>query len=409
MNKNFLMKEVPTFRSGTYTLSARHDSLGLKSLMNQVETLAGIVSETPSFPEDRKRLLTRLRCESVFASAAIEGNPTSEDDAMRLLEADHSELSSALGFSSGLSSGGFSSAGFSSEGENTTGALHPSEKELINLAYGFDKLPLAEGSRIEISEALIVELNNMIVSGKEAPPISKEPYRADAIISPAAEQATYYTPPKIVSDIRVLIKGLVNWINTDDVIALGPEVRAALLHYHILLAVPFDKMSGATARLLETFILRSSGRAYTPEMLVVHYYRHKERYLSKVRAVMNRTDHDLTEFLRFVLEGHVEALKGVRERFAARVKCVMLVSYLDHLRELKKLTKRQHQLGAILLGNTAPFSLSDLYKAPHLRLLYGTACERTGRRDIKRLSELGLLISVGEGRYVLNLDVLGGG
>mgnify|MGYP002399908374 CR=1 FL=1 len=71
-----------------------------------------------------------------------------------------------------------------------------------------------------------------------------------------------YTPPKILEDVRNLMKEFIQWINSDEIVRLSLFVRASLVHYHFCLIHPFWAGNGRTARLIEALMLQSAGIDY---------------------------------------------------------------------------------------------------------------------------------------------------
>ncbi len=73
---------------------------------------------------------------------------------------------------------------------------------------------------------------------------------------------------------------------------------------------------------------------------------------------------------------------------------------IEDLRESKK-------LGQLLLDNADSFTLSDLNKEISFSILYRKVSVQTARRDMKKLLDSKLLTKDEEGKYTLNLMILG--
>lgn len=61
----------------------------------------------------------------------------------------------------------------------------------------------------------------------------------------------------------------------------------------------------------------------------------------------------------------------------------------------------------MLLDHGRPFSLDALFEEPKFGILYAPVSEQTARRDLRKLSALGLLRNVKGNHYELNLKAIG--
>ncbi|MEF3696245.1 hypothetical protein [Desulfolutivibrio sp.] len=195
-------------------------------------------------------------------------------------------------------------------------------------------------------------------------------------------------------------------------------MRAALAHYHILSLRPLSGAYPLAARLAEAVILQAAGRVFESCLMSEYYLRHAAAYesLSPRHPEIRPNDasgeaggDDPTRFVAFCLDGLVWGGREVGERIAEGLRQVVLERHYEELRQARQVTSRQHALLRLLLdAPTSSVGIRSLCRMSPFSLLYGRASEQTARRDLKRLSGLGLL-AVSPGGFVLNRRVLCGG
>ena len=83
----------------------------------------------------------------------------------------------------------------------------------------------------------------------------------------------------------------------------------------------------------------------------------------------------------------------------------MLREYYDRLLQRKVLSVRQHDLLCMLLERKGSVTLGGLFLKP-FDLIYRTVSERTARRDLEKLVDLGLLVKSAPAGTAINFDVL---
>jgi len=199
-----------------------------------------------------------------------------------------------------------------------------------------------------------------------------------------------------------------------------PAVRAALAHYHILSLRPMSGAYPLAARLAEAVILQAAGRVFESCLMSEYYLRHAAAYESlsprhpalrpngSAKASDVAGEGDPTRFVAFCLDGLIWGGREVGERIAEGLRQVVLERHYEELRQARQVTARQHALLRLLLDVQAlPVGIQALCRVSPFSLLYGRASEQTARRDLKRLSGMGLL-AASPGGFVLNRRVLCG-
>jgi len=209
-----------------------------------------------------------------------------------------------------------------------------------------------------------------------------------------------------------LIAAFADWFKAPAMAGEEPAVRAALAHYHILSLRPLSSGYGPAARLVETALLDAAGYRPGSRLTAEFYLGRFTEY--EARAPVHpalRTDgggrkDDPTPFVAFCLDGVACGVRQAGERVAEALRRVVLERHYEELRQARRVTARQHALLRLLLeGAGQPVGIRSLCRHSPYSLLYGRASEQTARRDLKRLSGMGLWRSPGTG-FVLNRRAL---
>ena len=373
-----ITKSLHTFRSGTYVLSGVHNAGAALETLDKCLSTARVIEELPVFPHEYDSLKYDFLLSSIHDSLAI--------DSTHLNKEAITELLSSVTMKEQLSH---------------------LERDVVFLktANHFIMELNCESDQLELSEELLKKLSRLTTHGSALISDKSEYYRDARILSGATEYGDHYKLPKILSDIKVLMRGYVRWFNSEPIASLPVEVRASLAHYHILLIHPFESANGRTARLIEAMILHATGKKLIPQILSTYYYTHRDDYFRIINECRKSNGKSLDLFIDFSLKGHLYSLERVKKRLSESIVRIMLRDYYTQLRNRKHLTAKQYELLNILVENPQPFTIADLFRMPHLRPLYASASERTGRRDVKKLTEMGLLAESKSRLFEVNLTL----
>ncbi len=378
MDRNKVEK-VDTFKSGRFAFSRYYSPERILELDLRAKILYATIVDLPILPTLSSKLEEDVIRRSIYGTAAIEGNPLTEEQVQGVLE-------------------------LSPEGKSPI--EERAEREIANLRVAYRILDEAETEDHRISEGLIRRIHKLITLGIEHPENIPGKYRGHIVKVGDKDHGGVYTPPKNLADVRILMKDFVRWMNGNDVIQLDPVIRGALAHYHLALIHPFGDGNGRTARLIEALIMRRAGIRYAPLMLSNYYYKNIDEYFWAFSKSIKNKEKDVTPFLEIVFKGLCESLEEIKGRITHFIRLFTMRDYFAFLREDRGITQRQHDLLGILLDYLAPFTLNDLYSKPMFRLLYRSVSERTARRDLHRLESMNIL-SKKNGEYLLNLKALG--
>jgi Fic family protein len=374
-------KKVTTFKSGYFSFSRKYSVRELQPLRIEARVLYETVKDLPILPVLATDLEQDLIRRSIFGTAALEGNPLTEERVAEIII--NSEI------------------------------IQPearAEIEIKNLKNTYDLLKTIDTFEAPpmIDEDLIKTVHKTITLGIEDNQNNPGQYRNHLVRVGDIQHGGVYTPPKILKDIEMLMSGFIEWINSEEILSLDKEIRAALAHYYLGLIHPFGDGNGRTARFIEALILRLSGLKYVPVMLSNYYYRNLDEYFWVFSKSIKSNSNDVTPFLKFVLAGFVESLKEIKERIVFYIRKFSLRDFYASLKENKTITQRQHDLLIVLLENNFPaFKLNDLYNLTTLNILYRQVSERTARRDLDKLKKMGLVKPTEDNKYITNMEVLG--
>ena len=375
---NIYVKKVMTFKSGKFVFSRKFSVRELQPLRIEAQILYETVKDLPILPDLATNMEQDLIRRSIFGTAAIEGNPLTEERVGQIV--------------------------------SDTNDIHikeRAEQEIKNLKNVYDmigSLETMEGPPL-LHEDLIRQIHKTITFNIEDEYNIPGNYRNNLVKVGDRQHGGIYTPPKNLKDIKTLMKAFIEWINSDEVLALDQPIRAALSHYYLGLIHPFSDGNGRTARFAEALVLRTGGIKYVPVMLSNFYYRNIDDYFWAFSNSIKSKDSSVTPFLKFVLTGFIESLKDIKERIIYLIRKFTMRDYYDFLRKNKLITQRQFDLLTILLDYEKSFTLNDLLSEAPLRVLYQKVTDRTARRDLKKLSGW-LLKRTEDNKYHLDLKAL---
>lgn len=377
---SFPIHETMTFKSGKFAFSAKYDHNLLNLYLIECTTLYQTINDLPILPRISAQIQDELIRRSIFSTAALEGNPLSEDSVIEIL--------------------------------NNQSQIQDSETvkiEIQNLkkAYTYLKKLKPTENYLYLDEKLIRNIHKSITKDIEYKDNTPGNYRNHIVRVGDPNHGGIYTPPKILKDISNLLKLFVEWINCDQMKQIDPIIRAALSHYHLGLIHPFGDGNGRTARLVEALILQTSGIKYVPVMLSNYYYRYMDDYYWAFSKSKKNKDNEVTHFLEFVLKGLITSLKELKWKITFHIRVLTLKDYFSFLRSEKQITRRQYDFLMILIENTTfEFTINEIQSSQPLHILYRSVSPSTIRRDIKKLLELKLLKIVKEQTYKLNINAL---
>jgi len=371
------MKEVMTFKSGKFVFSAKYDFLKILPKIIEADTLNKTIIDLPILPDMASTIHTNLIRRSIFGTAAIEGNPLSEEKVGEII------------------------------GNADSVAKTDHEREISNLKNAYDFINQSgKDSKSTLSEKMIRDLHKTIT--KEINYTDNIPgnYRNHVVNVGDKNHGGIYRPPKILEDIKLLMEYYVKWMNSPEILKEHGIIRPILSHYYLALIHPFGDGNGRTARLVEAYYFKKEGFVYVPEMLSNYYYRNMDDYYWAFSKSIKNKEHDITEFLDFALTGVVESLMEIKSHIIKFIRFFCLKDYYNHLKEIKTISRRQYDLIKVIISMNISFTLKDMENKEPFSVLFRGVSGRTIRRDVDRLKELGLIKLNREGKFECNYNVL---
>jgi Fic family protein len=176
------------------------------------------------------KLRKSSRKKSSLASAKIEGNPLTEEQASAAIDSSKRHY------------------------------LKP-EQEVRNYFAALEYLDKCLAERRPISKELILDVQRIVVKGESA---EKTGFRGPmpagflfGVYDDATGRAEYIPPES--KDIEPLVDELVRYTeSTDD----HPVIQAAIVHYQLVTIHPFEDGNGRTARLISDYVLDRGGYGF---------------------------------------------------------------------------------------------------------------------------------------------------
>ncbi len=369
--------EIVTFKSGKFILSSRCDFAEIMPLVVEARVLYRTVSDLPILPNWAASLDEDLLRRSIHGTAAIEGNPMNYAEVGKIL---------------------------ADQGPSTSSSRP--EMEILNLkkAYGLlDKVKHSEEPLI-LTQDYIKKIHRTITQGIEYNMNGPGQYRNHRVEVGDLVHGGKHVPPKVLPDIQTVMARFEEWINSKEILDLDTFVRAAITHYYLGVIHPFGDGNGRTARFIEAAILTSAGYKYLPRMLSNYYYKTVDEYYSVyIQSEKGKTG-NITPFIRFVLNGVISSITEIKDGIVSSIRTLVLSDLIRSLRDRKRITQRQSDLMQILMDEPRTVTSKELYSAHPFRILYRKVSLDTAKRDLKRLTERGLLI-MEDGAYKLNWRV----
>lgn len=379
MDKNEVIK-VKISQNDIFYFSRKYDEYLIHPLLNEAQYLYSTIADLPILPSLYSQLEEEIIRRSIHGTAALEGNPLSEERVGEIISAPEKVKSNQR-----------------------------AEKEIKNLkeAYDFIKTMEIDDGYFPLVEKLIKPVHALISVGIDDDVYRPGSYRLSKVKIGDKDHGGIDVPPKNLKDIKLLMSEFINWINSDEVVKLNVIIRAAMAHYHLGLIHPFEDGNGRTIRIIEAMLIQATGVEYFPTMLSNYYYRNMDDYYWAFSDTRKDKGKEITPFLEFVFKGVIESLETIKEKIMDFIRIATLKEHFSTLRGEKKITHRQHDLMQMLIKFLEPFSLADLVYISPFIVLYRDVSERTARRDVNQLLKLKLLSKEEDGKYKINLRVLG--
>lgn len=332
------------------------DSAVLQQLQNRLYMIRTLVP--PGFEE-----LFRERAVYVNAhsTTAIEGNPLSADEALRV----------------------------SMEGPDRS---NPAEVEVANIEAAYDLIhQLAGDPTVQVDQGLMRTVNSLVLKGlPDDAARARGRYRlGPSAIRGEASGQIHYLPPR-PETVPVLMAGL-----EEDIARWRAEqpaaITAALAHFGLVSIHPFEDGNGRTARLLAHMLLEHEGGT-VERMLTVNeaILAERDRYYQTLRETQGPEFREVVNVDAF-LEFHTSAL--LRAAIGLEEQAVAFNQQRDALLAQTRGALNERQVTALMFMVAIGRPLASSAYATVAK-----ASQSTAVADLRDLVEKGILGKRGRGR-----------
>ncbi len=288
------------------------------------------------------------------------------------------------------------------------------EAEIQNIIYALNdvKLSVMAEEKFQLTPEWIMKVHAQLLEGLEVPEyVAPGQTRKVSIVV-----GTYRGVP--VEDVDYLIQRLCDWVNAmlleiDEVKATAPDMAfirtffvAILTHLYIAWIHPFGDGNGRTARVIECAIFAHSGLVpwISTNLLSDYFNRTRSKYYERLEATSKKDD--VPGFIAYSAIGMRDQLREQVRFVQYEQKKVAWVNYvhevLDH--DSSRTSHRRRQL-VLEMPVDKELSAQDIqYLSSAIASNYGQGHEKTLKRDLNRLMELGLMEKSDKNLYRARID-----
>lgn len=265
------------------------------------------------------------------------------------------------------------------KGQSVPEADPEDARELLNYRTAFDFVAGYVKDAGPLTEGLIREIHKLLVKDVRGGSAAPGEYRKiQNYVVNSATGEIIYTPPAS-HEVPVLMAEMVAWLNEPQ--NVHPVLSAGIAQFQLVHIHPFLDGNGRTSRLLSTLCLYRAGYDFKRLFTISEYYdRNRPAFYRAIQQV--RESHmDMTGWLDYFVGGLSTQLAEVRQRGERKIR-------LDGL-------ARQHSLSARQVR-----ALEHVYEHGDITIqdfedLFPDLNRRSLQRDLKALTDMGLLVSEG--------------
>lgn len=252
-------------------------------------------------------------------------------------------------------------------------------RELLNYRRAFDFVSEYLEVGGPITEGLIREIHKRLVEGVRGGAAAPGEYRKiqNYVINTGTGE-TVYTPPP-AHDVPILMAELVDWLNREE--ETHPVLVSGVAQFQFVHIHPFLDGNGRTSRLLSTLYLYRAGYDFKRLFTISEYYdRDRQSFYRAIQGV-RESGMDMTGWLEYFVGGLATQLAEVRQRGEQAIRRDVLVKQYG-------LSDRQAEAIKYILEHES-LTIQDFERlCPDIN-------RRTLQRDLKAMSDKGLLLSEG--------------
>ncbi|MBI2472718.1 MAG: Fic family protein [Planctomycetes bacterium] len=266
-------------------------------------------------------------------------------------------------------------------------ATRKDKQEVLNylgVLENTDKL--TDGKKI--TEKNILNIHKKLTQGTLDNPSDCGTYRNRYVVVSNRLTGEVIFKPPANEDVPVLVKRLIEWLNSDKARGLDPVVEAGIVHYEFVRIHPFVDGNGRTARVLAALIFYLRGFDTKQFFCLDDYYDSDRPSYYKVLQSVNQKTLDLTKWLEYFVGGVQISIAAVKERV------VKLSS--ERLRRTKKgqiaLTERQMRIVEFMNqhGKITNKNIREMFKIS----------AQAVHKEVTKMVKLEVIKPIGKGRGI---------
>ena len=211
------------------------------------------------------------------------------------------------------------------------------------------------------------------------------------------------------SQLPGLMEKFVQFLESRKMDGQHPVIRALLAHFFLVTIHPFGDGNGRISRLVEAGILFQQGyNVHGFYGLSNYFYQNEKAYKTRLQKCREMQPFDVTPFIQFGIEGFASELMGINNFIKTKLNRVVYRTMLVRAFNRKigsyrrLINNREYQLLDFLLNETEPrdpfsenpsrlLKYSELTQSPYVKGSYKSVTLRTFYREIFRLGELGFI------------------
>lgn len=395
LSENGLLR-AETHRSGPFIFQIGLDKTALEPWLTRVQDAYVRFYSLPVLNEAASKMEQYVLVSAVYSTNTIEGADLTETETAKAMELTANQIHDEQ----------------QKRVQNLKNAFAFIDQTVssIRQSANLSALSLSESDNAVLDEDFIRELHRIVCDGLTVPEnnIPGE-YRRDVKGFPTrvSDEAHggVYIPPKSYDDIVMLMQAFITWANCQAVMALPILLRASLIHYYFECIHPFADGNGRVGRLIETYLLQASGYKYVGKTISGFYLKNIDKYYALFnqcrKAAEKKEQNPKMSFVKFFLEGMLHSINRLQDNANELIAQLLETNYLNDLEKNKTINARQHLIMTQLMQNKVLRDKEILSQQPWYKSLYKNFSERTKMRDLKKLTELGLILIKENGEIVL--------
>lgn len=353
--------------------------------LGQVQAQCQQIIGAPLKPNIQKLLNKMFLAKGALATAAIEGNTLTEEEAFEIVE-DKSHLPLSQSY------------------------LKDEIKNIIAAMQGIAQ-HIFSGQSADLTPEIILGYHRQILTGL--------PVRENVILgkyrSYTVGVGSYQGAP--TEDLGYLMERLCYWLNhgwkTDSYSPMVIGILKALVgHLYLAWIHPFGDGNGRTARLMEFQILLASGVPFPAALLLSnHYNQTRSEYYRYLEIASARPNDGIYQFIGYALQGLIDQLSEQIDLIEGFQLITHWENFVhDQFRNKDgKADQRKRRLVLDLSRRENPLSPvrpSELrYISPRIAEAYANKTHKAVQRDINALKQMGLLRVTPQG-VVPNIEIM---